>query len=174
MISLARGVMAGGGVAPAMKMSDVFILLGVTFLVGGLFIHGLVSPTSLNADTEPYSNGAALLKGDTIEFSVTAENDSSVDVEIVNENGNVVLAESFLLTSDDSRSVDFEADEKGFFSYSVTFTEGSGEIVVDVDRKLLIDFIIYPLGIICLIFGFSKRKDEKMSESIDAVLESSD
>ena len=45
--------MSGGGAAPAMKMSDVFLLLGVTFLVGGLFVHGLVSPTSLHADAEP-------------------------------------------------------------------------------------------------------------------------
>jgi len=78
-----------------MKMSDVFLLLGVTFLVGGLFVHGLVSPTSLHADAEPYSNGASLLKGDTIEFTVTAENESSIAVEIANEDGEVVLSESF-------------------------------------------------------------------------------
>ena len=174
MISLARGDMAGGGTAPAMKMSDVFILLGVTFLVGGLFIHGLVSPIPINADTEPYSNGASLLNGDTIEFTITAENDSSVDVEILNAKGDVVLGESFFITSENSISVSFEADEKGFFSYSVEFTEGSGEVVVDVDRKLLIDFIIYPLGIVCVMFGFAKRKDEKMTEIMDAVLESSD
>ena len=166
--------MSGGGAAPAMKMSDVFLLLGVTFLVGGLFVHGLVSPTSLHADAEPYSNGASLLKGDTIEFTVTAENESYIAVEIANEDGEVVLSESFLLPSGDSNSIDFEADGKGFYSYTVEFSEGSGEVVVDVDRKLLIDFIIYPLGIVCVVFGFYKRKDEKMDESIDAVLESSD
>ena len=157
-----------------MKMSDVFILLGVTFLVGGLFIHGLVSPRSLDADAEPYSNGASLLKGDTIELVITAENESTVAVEIVNEEGDIVLAESFLLASGDSNSIDFEADGKGFYSYTVEFSEGSGEFVVDVDRKLLIDFIIYPLGIVCVVFGFYKRKDERMGESIDAVLESND
>jgi len=166
--------MSGGGAAPAMKMSDVFILLGVTFLVGGLFIHGLVSPHSLDADAEPYSNGASLLKGDTIELVITAENESTVAVEIVNEEGDIVLAESFLLASGDSNSIDFEADGKGFYSYTVEFSEGSGEFVVDVDRKLLIDFIIYPLGIVCVVFGFYKRKDERMCESIDAVLESND
>jgi len=157
-----------------MKMSDVFILLGVTFLIGGLFIHGFVPPTLVDADTEPYSNGASLLKGDTIEFTITAVNASSVDVEILNENGDSVLTESFFLASGDSNSIMFEADGKGFHSYSVEFTEGSGEVVVDVDRQLLIDFIIYPLGIICIVFGFAKRKDEKMNETLDAVLESSD
>jgi len=166
--------MSGGGTAPAMKMSDVFILLGVTFLVGGLFIHGFVPSTLVNAEGEHYSNGASLLKGDTIEFILTAENDSSVDVEILNDQGVIVQEESMFLTAGDSDSVYFVADEKGFVSYSVNFTEGSGEIVVDVDRKLLIDFIIYPLGIVCVIFGFAKRKDEKMNETMDAVLESSD
>jgi len=173
-ISLAGYAMSGGGVAPAMKMSDVFILLGMTFLVSGLFIHGLVQPTPLDTDTEPLTYGASLLTGDTLEFSVSAENDSAVRVEIVNENGEVVLAESPLIAGGDSASIDFEADEKGFYSYTVEFTEGSGEVVVDVDRKLLIDFIIYPLGIVCLIFGLSKRRDEKMNESIDAVLEPHD
>ncbi|MDE0869139.1 MAG: hypothetical protein OSA21_02355 [Candidatus Poseidoniaceae archaeon] len=166
--------MSGGGAAPVMKMSDVFLLLGVTFLVGGLFIHGLVSPTPLNADAEPYSNGASLLKGDTIEFTVTAENESVVAVEIIDEEGDVVLTKSVSLLSGDSDSIYFEADSKGFYSYTVELTEGSGEVVVDVDRKLLIDFIIYPLGIICVVFGFYKRKDEQMNESIDAVLESND
>jgi hypothetical protein len=114
------------------------------------------------------------LKGDTIGFTITAENESSVAVMIVSEEGDVVLSESFLLPSGDSNSIDFEADGKGFYSYTVEFSEGSGEVVVDVDRKLLIDFIIYPLGIVCVVFGFYKRKDEKMDESIDAVLESSD
>jgi len=157
-----------------MKMSDVFILLGVTFLVGGLFIHGLVSPVPLDADAEPYSNGASMLKSDTLEFTITAENMSTVDVEIVDENGDVALQESFSLSSGDSTSIKYEAEEKGFFSYTVNFSEGSGAVVVDVDRKLLIDFIIYPLGAVCLIFGFAKRKDEQMNDSVDAVLESND
>ena len=51
--------MAGGGSAPAMKMSDVFILIGVTFLIGGLFIHGFVSPVNVDAEAEAYTNGAS-------------------------------------------------------------------------------------------------------------------
>ena len=43
-----------------MKMSDLFILLGVTFLIGGLFIHGLASSETVTEESEPYSNGASL------------------------------------------------------------------------------------------------------------------
>ena len=166
--------MAGGGSAPAMKMSDVFILIGVTFLIGGLFIHGFVSPVNVDAEAETYTNGASLLQGDTIEMTIEVENQSTFEVEISDEDGNVEFFEQYSSVSGESVSIVFEADEKSFYSYSVNFTEGSGDVFVDVDRKLLFDFIIYPLGIFCVIFGLAKRKDEKMNESIDAVLEPSD
>tara|TARA_B100001093_G_scaffold175524_1_gene168252 strand:+ start:9274 stop:9774 length:501 start_codon:yes stop_codon:yes gene_type:complete len=166
--------MAGGGTAPAMKMSDVFILLGVTFLLGGLFIHGLVSPVGVDAESDPYTSGASLLKGDSMQFTVEAANQSSFTLEVVDQSGSVVLTDSSTLASGESASVDFEAKEKGFYSFSVEFSEGSGDVLVDVDRKLLIDFIIYPLGAVCVVFGIAKRKDEQGKETLDAVLEPDD
>ncbi len=166
--------MAGGGSAPAMKMSDVFILLGVTFLLGGLFIHGLVSPVGVDAESDPYTSGASLLKGDSMQFTVEAANQSSFTLEVFDQSGSVVLTESSTLASGESASVDFEANEKGFYSFSVEFSEGSGDVLVDVDRKLLIDFIIYPLGAVCVVFGIAKRKDEQGKETLDAVLEPDD
>ncbi len=166
--------MAGGGSAPAMKMSDVFILLGVTFLLGGLFIHGLVSPVGVDSESEAYTSGASLLKGDSMQFTIEAVDQSSFSIEIFDEGGSVLLTESFDLASGDSESIDFEADEKGFYSFSIEFSDGSGDVLVDVDRKLLIDFIIYPLGAVCIVFGIAKRKDEQGKEALDAVLEPSD
>ena len=157
-----------------MKMSDVFILLGVTFLLGGLFIHGLVSPVGVDAESDPYTSGASLLKGDSMQFTVEAANQSSFTLEVSDQSGSVVLTESSTLASGESASVDFEAKEKGFYSFSVEFSEGSGDVLVDVDRKLLIDFIIYPLGAVCVVFGIAKRKDEQGKETLDALLEPDD
>ena len=38
--------MGAGGTAPKMKMSDAFILTGLTVLLGGLFMHGWVTPVA--------------------------------------------------------------------------------------------------------------------------------
>ena len=51
------------GAAPPMKMSDIFILIGVSILVGGLFIHGLSSSKPVPDDAEPFANGASLQAG---------------------------------------------------------------------------------------------------------------
>ena len=54
----------------------------------------------------------------------------------------------------------------------IVLDSGSGEVDVDVKRALMLDFIIYPIGVAILIFGLQKRRSEIDSESIDAELES--
>ena len=40
--------MAGGGTAPSMKMSDVFLLVGMSILVGGFIMHAWTASTALD------------------------------------------------------------------------------------------------------------------------------
>jgi len=42
--------MSGGGTAPAMKMSDVFILVSISILVGSLIMHSWPEPENLSND----------------------------------------------------------------------------------------------------------------------------
>ena len=57
-------------------------------------------------------------------------------------------------------------------NFMIVLDSGSGEVDVDVKRALMLDFIIYPIGVAILIFGLQKRRSEIDSESIDAELES--
>ena len=45
-----------------------------------------------------------------------------------------------------------------------------GEVLIDVQRSLMLDFMVYPLGALILSFGIYKRKEEKSVEPIDAEL----
>ena len=111
-------------------------------------------------------------KQDSIEFSIETSNDSVVSIEIQNEDQESVFTDTKTVAGGGSETVKFTASEGGFFTYSIEFVEGSGDVYVDVDRNLFIDFIIYPIGALFLLFGFYKRKDEQQGEALDAVLES--
>lgn len=169
--------MAGGGSAPAMKLSDVFILVGASILIGSFFMHAWSSgPVQLDSTEEDenmswYTNGASLLKGDTIAFDIESFNTSDFEVKISDDTDDVVFEYSNLLADGDSQELSFQANEGGFYTYNVTFSEGQGSVLVDVDRKLLIDFIFYPVGLSLLIFGLIKRKESLGNEVLDAELE---
>ena len=64
----------------------------------------------------------------------------------------------------------FEAEEAGFYTYNIVFETGQGEVLVDVDRNTKIDFLPYPIGAACIIFGLYKRGLED-DGAIDAELE---
>ena len=66
--------MGGGGTAPKMKMSDAFILTGLTLLLGGLFMHTWVTPVNHAAEDPPYSNGASMMKGERARQGVAMKN----------------------------------------------------------------------------------------------------
>lgn len=160
-----------------MKLSDVFILVGASILLGSFFMHAWsAGPVELDAAEEDeisssYSNGASLLKGDTIEFNIESFNISDFEVKIFDDSNSTVKEYSTFLADGDSQKFTFQANEGGFYTYNVTFFEGQGSVLVDVDRKLLIDFIFYPVGLSLLIFGLVKRKELMGQDVLDAELE---
>ena len=66
----------------------------------------------------------------------------------------------------------FKSEAYDEYKLVIVLDSGSGEVDVDVKRALMLDFIIYPIGVAILIFGLQKRRSEIDSESIDAELES--
>ncbi len=57
--------MSGGGTAPAMKMSDVFILVSISILVGALIMHSWPATISLSNDVS-HSKNLSLSEGDKV------------------------------------------------------------------------------------------------------------
>jgi len=167
--------MSGGGTAPAMKMSDVFILVSISILVGAFIMHSWVDPISISNDN-PHAMNTTLSDGDEVEMQFTATNATTVLIELNGES----IEEIFLL-EDAKESYLFEVEKSGDYSFVIS-TEGDDdssitEVVVSIDRQLMMDKLVYPVGVLLLIFGLYKRKEEKEMETltdqvIDAELES--
>ena len=162
--------MAGGGTAPSMKMSDVFLLIGMSIILGGVIMHVWTTPTSLDGDTPTLENGASMMKGDTLTFEINPTNASMITITVENEDGETVVEEAWSKAEGENFEYVFEADVGGFFTFEVTFDSGEGEAYVDVNRTSMIDFVAYPIGIACIAFGVYKRTMES-DEVMDAELE---
>ena len=50
--------MAGGGTAPPLKLGDVLLLIGITLLVGTLFIQEWDIPTKVDAGDDPFEGNS--------------------------------------------------------------------------------------------------------------------
>ena len=64
--------MAGGGTAPPLKLGDVLLLIGVSLLIGTLFIQEWDTPVKMNPEDEPLE-GAREPSGDVLKISVITE-----------------------------------------------------------------------------------------------------
>jgi|GEM_PF-172794 len=166
----ARTVMAGGGAAPSMKMSDVFLLIGMSILLGGLIMHVWVSPTSLEGEMNSKEGGASMLKSDSITFKLNAINTSTFSIAVYDEANEEVFTTDGPLSEGEDAEIIFTAEEAGFYTYTIVFETGQGEVLVDVDRNTKIDFLPYPIGLACILFGLYKRGFED-DGAIDAELE---
>ena len=58
--------MAGGGTAPPLKMGDVLLLVGVTLLIGTLFIQQWDQPVKVNSGDEPLEGTSRTFSGDVL------------------------------------------------------------------------------------------------------------
>ena len=67
-----------------------------------------------------------------------------------------------------------KSEEYGEYKIEIAVDSGSIELDVDINRALMLDFLIYPIGAAILIFGLQKRGIERSNMSIDAELESSE
>ena len=149
--------MGGGGTAPKMKMSDAFILTGLTLLLGGLFMHTWVSPVSHSASDPPFANGSSMMEGDAFNIQVTVDNETTVRIVFMDEDGTVLSADSSVQAAGSSLKVSLEATQGGYYSYEIDTKNTGATISVEIERKLMIDLLPFPVGALFLAMGLYQR-----------------
>ena len=164
--------MGAGGTAPAMKLSDVFILTGLTLLLGGLFMHAWVTPIDHSSGDPPYTNGASMMKGDAFVLDVEVDNQTTLRIVLMDENDDIVSAESFVLAAGEQHNEVLEMETGGYYTYEIDTKGVSATISTDIERKLMIDLLRFPVGAIFLAFGLYQRNaSESEEEILDATLD---
>lgn len=168
--------MGGGGTAPKMKMSDAFILTGLTLLLGGLFMHAWVSPVNHDASDPPFANGSSLMKGDAFNIEVIVDNETTIRIVFMDEDGKVLSADSAVQAAGTPLEVTLEAPEGGFYSYEIDTKNTGATISVEIERKLMIDLLPFPIGALLLAMGLYQRSaiapsEENDDDVLDAQLE---
>jgi len=167
--------MSGGGTAPAMKMSDVFILVSISILVGAFIMHSWVEPINLS-NNNSHAMDTNLSKGDEINMEFSASNATTVTIAM---NGEVIDEEE--LAEGEKGKYTFTVEDSGDHSFLIS-VDGADDssittVTISIDRQLMLDKLVYPVGVLLLVFGLYKRKEEMELEHsdndiIDAEIES--
>jgi len=169
--------MAGGGTAPPLKVGDVLLLVGVSILIGTLFIQEWDQATKMNAGDEPLEGTSRTFSGDVLSITIQPENATTVSIEILEDGKN---AEEYPVTNaagpDNPLTVDYESNG-GKVSWKVTFeTEVDAEIDVDLKRAYFLNYLPYIIGGIITTLGVLKKNvDASIKEDVlDAIIEDED
>lgn len=166
--------MAGGGTAEAMKVSDVFILVGISILVAGFVMHAWVDSEILTnepGESAVLEKSAILMKNDKLLIDLDVVSGDSISVTVYFDG-----EANRLIPKGDIDNLEYEYTAKEGGQHLVVIQVGAsdgvveGEVLINVQRSLMLDFMVYPLGALILAFGFYKKKEEKSAEPIDAEL----
>lgn len=166
--------MAGGGTAEAMKVSDVFILVGISILVAGFVMHAWVDSEILTnepGESAVLEKSAILMKNDKLLIDLDVVSGDSISVTVYFDG-----EENQLIPKGDIDNLEYEYTAKEGGQHLVVIQVGAsdgvveGEVLINVQRSLMLDFMVYPLGALILAFGIYKKKEEKSAEPIDAEL----
>ena len=167
--------MAGGGTAPPLKISDVFLLVGVTLIIGTLFIQEWDQPVKINGDDGLFEGTSQSFNGDVIKIVIEVENESDVRIQIY-EDGEEVKDKKQLVSSGDNLEEE-HSSSGGEIEWIITLEAGvNGEVDVDISRAYGLNFLPYVLGIAFAGYGFYRRTNESTEpvEILDAIIEPED
>ena len=167
--------MAGGGTAPPLKISDVFLLVGVTLIIGTLFIQEWDQPVKINGDDGLFEGTSNSFDGDFLKIVVVVENESEVRIQIFEDGKEVEEIKQIVSAGGD---IDLDRTSNGGeLEWIVTLEEGvNGEVDVDLSRAYGLNFVPYLLGFAFAGYGLYRRMNESAEpeEILDAIIEVED
>ncbi len=157
--------MSGGGTAPAMKMSDVFILVSISILVGAFIMHSWVEPIKIS-NNNSHAMSTSLSEGDEVNMEFSTSNATTVTIAI---DGKVV--EEIVLAEGEKGKYLFAVEDSGDHSFLISVDGADDSSIttatISIDRQMMLDKLVYPVGILLLMFGLYKRKEEMELEHSD-------
>lgn len=165
--------MAGGGTAPPLKLGDVLLLIGVSVLIGTLFIQEWDIPVKINPEDEPLEGTSQTFSGDVLTISVVTEEESDVRIEIFEDDEPV---QDVTLFSDSATAAEVSHESNGGkLAWKVSLElNAAGEVDVDLQRAYFLNFIPYILGALITTAGVMKKKSDvepKQDVVLDAIIE---
>ena len=135
-------------------------------------MHAWVTPISHGAEDPPYTNGASMMKGDTFRIGVTVDNETTLRIVLKDAVGDILSAESFVLAAGEEHVEELTMTTGGFYSYELDPKNTSATIMVDIERKLMLDMLPFPFGALFLALGIYQRTASNPDDEVlDAELE---
>ena len=165
--------MGAGGDAPPLRLQDVVMLVGLSLFVGSIVMLAWDDPVLLNVD-DSVSGNARLGEGASVDVSYAVDQTSIVTLRFQMEGQDEVLITE-ALAAGDTGSQSFDVTERGKVTWSVSISEGTGEVDVDLKRGAL-SFALPPvLG--ALLVGYAvmlslqgKNSTPEVQADLDAEL----
>ncbi len=157
--------MGAGGAAPPVKSEDVMILIGSAILLTLLVVQAWSTPTLITCDDsecETFEIKYDLSKGNTFKLEVL---EGEIRPTVILPDGSTEFNNS------QKDNWEYTATTSGVHTFQVSAIEESS-IYYSVNRGIIFDYGLYPVGALILAFGILKRitKDAE-DEPMEALLE---
>jgi len=157
--------MGAGGAAPPVKSEDVMILIGSSILLTLLVVQAWSTPVSIMCDD---------LECETFEVKYDLSEGDSFKLEVLEGEirPTVILPDE---TSDFGNNQneywEYTAEVDGVHTFQIAGVEESS-IDYSISRGIIIDYALYPVGVLILAFGILKRITKDVEEeAVEALLE---
>lgn len=173
--------MAGGSHAPKVALHDVAALIGAVLLLSSLALMFFVSQTTSLGSIEaeegelPLRSAGSLVTidlnaGDKVSIVVEAtdcfpeyEWCINMDVDLVDDAGQVVQSDSLELGEDKTDKVEFEVEESGTYTLDYSL-DGEIEWGLHVERRWMQPYLMPLLGAAILGWGIWQGQQVKQLE----------